>query len=581
MSFEEQQIAPDSLTIEPLALGVDDPGQRNFHMHMVEDLFTAVASARPEECNDGMMLVDSELRVPIEEVSRRYEEARQDPNFGPDQAWRIWKECFDVPKYARHPLQAADQNGRPLEKYLQDTWQDLSYHPKDSENSTLIGTRNPHLRAGDGGRYNVGYYWDLEVAVRGLAVDTMKDPSKLPLMRGIVQNIADIIDRFGYVPNGMRTHYAGRPARGGKQAEEGRSQPLSFFSMVEQLDQVESYLTGRETNVIEDFLPQVVKEYEWWTRGEQGLEGAVGRKAVERVVHYEGFYVGRHFSASRDPRAESLEEDLKTAAKAPWRDPGDVFQNLIAGAEQGTDYDPVTQCLDPTQLATIDVLSRIPVQNNVRLAQCEAFIAAAHERAGRSKLAAQVRHRFERRVQFIQTHMWNKEAGEFRDLDWVRGEQIPYGSITMVTPVAAGFALPEQKLQVSQKLVDTYLLSGGFATSELEVDEPEQWQRGKGKANGWAGQQIDAVDALQATAVMLGERHYAVAAHIAMMRWLRHNRAIYKQYGTIAEKIDVASEVPKPGYSGEYPTQGGFGWSRAAMIIFAERLRQRRERTHA
>ena len=65
-----------------------------------------------------------------------------------------------------------------------------------------------------GGRFRELYYWDSYFTLLGLVRDGRRD-----LAQGIVDNFADLITRYGHVPNGTRTYYL------------SRSQPPVFFLM--------------------------------------------------------------------------------------------------------------------------------------------------------------------------------------------------------------------------------------------------------------------------------------------------------------------------------------------------------------
>ena len=69
-----------------------------------------------------------------------------------------------------------------------------------------------------GGRFRESYYWDTYWIVLGLIATDMLDTAE-----NIILNFAAIIDRYGYIPNGLRQYYL------------TRSQPPFLFLMVKDL----------------------------------------------------------------------------------------------------------------------------------------------------------------------------------------------------------------------------------------------------------------------------------------------------------------------------------------------------------
>lgn len=571
--------------LDPELVDARTPDEQAFYLDELGELFDLVASKRNSECPDGMMLVDSIPEIPVQHLVALFENARHEEGFD---AWSFWKQHFHVPDYSKLG-NSMGPNGVDLNTYLSQSWHDLTYHvPKDT--GTLIGTEFPHIRAGKGNRYAVGYYWDL-AGLRGLAVEAMQDQEKRQLLYGVAANLRNTVRRFGYIPNGLRTYYTGRPARNGEPGIDGRSQPPTFLDVIRMVSKVEASW-GNETNIEEEFLPEIVQEYEWWMRGEQYLRHAPAGSAAEHVVKLDGgAYMARHYSGNRTPRPESFMEDIETASKERDRLPEEVFQNLGSGAEQGTDFCPTIQCKDPTRLETMQVLDIIPVELNSLLADYERFIADCHLRAGRSNLEAEFRDRFSRRTDFLHAHNYDPRTGMFHDYNWKTRERVPHLSMSTAVPLRLGFTTMEETVGVSRNLTDmsgdSFLQVGGFVTTLLKLEYPQQWERGFEQGNGWPRQQYDGVAALETVGPRLQElreqrgidikgsplyhQHQQLAlaglraARYARQRWISHNKAIYEQHGTLMEKVDVVGKHPRIGHNGEYPTQQDFMWTIGMM----------------
>ena len=74
-------------------------------------------------------------------------------------------------------------------------------HP---ERYTSITLKNKHMMV-PGGRFREFYYWDSYWIVRGLLSSNMVSTAQM-----VVENLLDLVDRFGFVPNGSRLYYLNR-----------------------------------------------------------------------------------------------------------------------------------------------------------------------------------------------------------------------------------------------------------------------------------------------------------------------------------------------------------------------------------
>jgi alpha,alpha-trehalase len=73
----------------------------------------------------------------------------------------------------------------------------------DESQSSLIATPFPFVIAG--GRFREFYYWDSLWITEGLLLSGMTDSAI-----HMLNNFAQMINKYGYVPNGARIYYQGR-----------------------------------------------------------------------------------------------------------------------------------------------------------------------------------------------------------------------------------------------------------------------------------------------------------------------------------------------------------------------------------
>ena len=96
-----------------------------------------------------------------------------------------------------------------------------------------------------GGRFREPYYWDSYWIIEGLL---RTGGSFVTISRNIIENFLDLVEEFGFVPNGARIYYL------------NRSQPPLLSQMVR------IYLEHtNDLSILERALPILIKEHEFWT----------------------------------------------------------------------------------------------------------------------------------------------------------------------------------------------------------------------------------------------------------------------------------------------------------------------------
>lgn len=507
-------------------------------------LFAAVASHRdPVYFHDGKEIVDSMPRSALGAISVAYATASTAPGFQPA---RFWHEHFEIPSY--YIAQSEITQAASVEEYSRQMWSALTYHAPEDQ-GTLLGTRKPTLKPGE--RFGESYYWDLQDGVSGLLTAAKNDHElerhrKEELALGIADNIAEQIERHGFMPNGLRRYY------------DGRSQNPALVSIVKSLV---GYFGDRKPELVETYLPAIVKEYEWWMRGEAVHRFSDQPYASLRVVHLpKGLLLNRHWDKYDSPRPESYQEDMETAARNPAVHPAITYRNLRAGAESGRDF-TARWLTDADRLETIHTTDFATPELNSMLFEYEKFIAEAHKAAGRSVLAEKFQVRFERRREAIDTYLWNEAQGCYYDFDFVNFQQSDIKSVGTAYPVARGAASVEQAKGVAAVLARDLLQRGGLVSTLTESDQ--QWDM----PNGFARDQKEGVQAL------LVANEKATAAEV-IRRWLRTDQEVFRKFGVLFEKNNVVARQALPGGGGEYPVQRGFLWSIGVNTEFRHMLHQ-------
>ncbi len=380
-----------------------------------------------------------------------------------------------------------------------------------------------------GGRFREIYYWDSYFTMLGLIRDGHRDAAA-----SMVDDFADMLDRYGHIPNGSRSYYL------------SRSQPPFFYLMVGLLsdDPGQSYAR---------YLKALKREHDFWMKGADGL--AAGQATAHVVRLADGTLLNRYWDAKDSPREESYAEDVALAATS-GRPSADVYRDIRASAESGWDFSS-RWFADGANFKTIETTSLVPVDLNSLLYGLEQAIAEGCRQTGDTACARDFDAQAKARAAAIRGHLWNEQAGAFEDMNWRTGRQTGRLSAATLYPLFTGLADAAQADKVATTVEGRLLRAGGLATTTA-TGTHQQWD----EPNGWAPLQWIAVFGLDRTG------HRALADTIAA-RWVRTVSAVYGCTGRLVEKYDV--DTGRPGGGGEYPVQDGFGWTNGVTRALLDR----------
>jgi alpha,alpha-trehalase len=424
---------------------------------------------------------------------------------------------FTAPPSPAGAASASDAGLVPLKAHIAAIWPRLMRSPQAPQPySSELPLAHPYVVPG--GRFREIYYWDSYFTMLGLMGDGHRDTTA-----AMTQDFADLIDRYGHVPNGSRTYYL------------SRSQPPVFYLMV-------GLTADGPDDAFARYLPELRREYAYWMQGATGL--APGRAVAHAVAMPDGAILNRYWDALDTPRDESFREDTALAATTP-RPAADLYRDLRAAAESGWDFSS-RWFADSRSLASIETTSIVPVDLNALLFGLERAIARGCARAGDKACATGFEARAVRRRAAMDKYLWDRRSRTFQDYDWRVGAQTARPSAAMLFPLFVGEASRDQAAGVASYVRAHLLAEGGVLATPRRTGQ--QWD----SPNGWAPLQWAAVSGLNA----YGHRDLA---RLIAKRWLRTVSRVYAATGKMLEKYDV--ESAKPGGGGEYPLQDGFGWT--------------------
>lgn len=416
---------------------------------------------------------------------------------------------------------------KPITLHISELWDVLTRTP-DREAGSLLPLPHPYLVPG--GRFREVYYWDSYFTMLGLQVS-----KRIDIIENMVNNFAYLIDTFGFIPNGNRSYYL------------GRSQPPFFASMVLLLSEMKG------DSILQQYLPQLEKEYQFWMDGEEQLSDNVPthRRSVRMP---DGSVLNRYWDDFDTPRPEAFIEDQHLASRS-GRNLSEVYRHIRAAAESGWDFSS-RWFKDGNDMGTIQTTDLIPVDLNCLLCSMEMLLSITYGNQGNNAKSEQLFARFLQRKTAIQKYCWNEEKGFYFDYQFRENRFSEAYTLASVFPLFFALADMQQASKVADIIENRFLQPGGLLTTLQHTGQ--QWDA----PNGWAPLQWIAYQAF--SRVPYG--FHALAKKIRD-NWMHNNEKVYAATGKLMEKYNVTDTGSQAG-GGEYPNQDGFGWTNGVYLKF-------------
>jgi len=426
---------------------------------------------------------------------------------------------FTVPEVRESTYRS--QAGEDVCAHIISLWPVLTRQPDQPvAGSSLLPL--PHRYVVPGGRFQEIYYWDSYFTMLGL-----ETPERRALANDMLENFAHLIDTYGHIPNGNRTYYL------------SRSQPPFFAAMV-------ARAAARDGDaVLTKFLPQLLREHEFWMEGADKLAPGSAHRRVVRLRN--GTVLNRYWDDRATPRDEAYREDIATAA-ASRRPATEVYRSLRATAESGWDFSS-RWLADGHTLATIRTVDVLPVDLNSLMYEQERAIARGLA-LKQDPQAKRWEELAKQRAQAMRAVFWNEQRHFYTDYLWRENRLGDAVTLAGLYPLYFGVAEAEQAKQTASTLRLTLLRPEGVVPTP--VVSGEQWDA----PNGWAPLVWMTIEGL---------RRYGEAdlADFIARGWRRENVDVFRRTGKLTEKYDVTGNADARG--GEYPNQDGFGWTNGVL----------------
>eukprot|EP00891_Asterochloris_glomerata_P003247 jgi/Astpho2/3247/e_gw1.00052.22.1_t len=394
----------------------------------------------------------------------------------------------------------------------------------------------PYPTGVPGDRFRQLYYWDSYWVLQGLLVCGMTETATSQ-----VRDLMTLLQDYGHVPNGARRYYL------------NRSQPPLLSQMVSLV-----YNANPDISLLQDALPLLQDEHDYWTSAPKGLQVAGPDGEV--------YSLSRYYANWTLPRPESYTEDVQSAAGMSPDAQARLWRDLASGAESGQDFSS-RWFTDPTNISTIRTTQIIPAELNAYLFQMENNIARFAEILGENETAAAFTDAAHQRQEAVNTLMYDEASGHWRDLiiedDSASPVQVSQRDtgieyISDYIPLWVGMAGPgsEQAANVTQAFFESGLINVAGCTIST-FNSSQQWDF----PSSWPPTEWMMITALQNYG---GDPGQVQARNMAQV----YLDSMYQGFQTSGHMIEKYNALAPglAGYGGEYTTQTGFGWSNGVAL---------------
>uniref|UniRef100_A0A0M3I3U5 Trehalase n=1 Tax=Ascaris lumbricoides TaxID=6252 RepID=A0A0M3I3U5_ASCLU len=452
-------------------------------------------------------------------------------------------ECYPV-DWVAFPssfLKIEDYHLRRWALHLHRIWRDLCRRVKDDvrqhqELYSLLYVPHPFIIPG--GRFREFYYWDSFWILKGLLFSEMYETAK-----GVIRNLAYMVENHGFVPNGGRVYYL------------IRSQPPLLSPML-----YEYYLATGDLEAVNEILPMLEKEYNFWL-----MQRA---RPFYDESENEKFQFFQYRAHMKTPRPESYREDMDLVRNITSDAEKELlWSNVASAAETGWDFS--TRWFAQSgpamhHMRSIRTWSIVPVDLNAFMCMNARILASLFEITGNFSKVFLYQARYEQAKMAMKQIHWNETDGIWYDYDLDRKVHSNTYYVSNALPLYAKCYDDED--DVTPHRVYEYLkregvlnFTKGLPTS-LAMGSEQQWD----KENAWPPMVHMVIEGFRTT----GDPQLMKAAETMATQWLGVTYKSFIRTHSMFEKYNVSAmtEECSAGSGGEYEVQTGFGWTNGVIL---------------
>ncbi len=391
-----------------------------------------------------------------------------------------------------------------VKRYIENNW-DFCIKENKEDEGTLIGLPYPYTVPAVG-HFDEMYYWDTYFINQGLLLSGRFEQAK-----NNVDNMLFLVKRYGFMPNGNRTHYL----KG--------SQPPFLSLMVKDV-----FGHSQDKNWLKEAYETLKIEYDFWTNQRStplGLSRYIGIQEFDEkaIAQYFTERVGLDFHVSNQQKA----------------------RHFYATAESGWDINP-RWMLEGYNFAPVDLNSLLFAFEENMCYFAEILGLEGHEWSDKAA----------KRKELMTKYMENEE-GLFLDYHFVTQEKSQVFSVASLYVLFVGLASESQAAAIVKNLHRLEAEHGILTCEKNDVPGSYQWDY----PNGWACLQYIAIKGLDCYGYREEAKRIATKYVSLVDKVFSETGNLWEKYNVVEGNINVVNEYDLPPM---------MGWS-AGVYLFASR----------
>lgn len=403
-----------------------------------------------------------------------------------------------------------------IKQYILDNW-DKTIKFNQNDDDTLIGLPKPYTIPCASDMFQEMYYWDTYFTNVGLMLSGREEQAK-----NNADNMMYLINRYGMMPNGNRTHYL------------NRSQPPFLSQMIREIFDALGDMEWLRTEA----YPTLEKEYDFWQNNRQGENGLA---CYGGVFKNEGAENG--FCNYFCERASLLNPQDKETRK-------EYAYACLAQCESGWDLSS-RFALDAHKVNAIDLNSLLFI--------LETNMAYFAEKLGKNEDKILWDKRAEERSRLINKFLWDNDRKMFCDRNTQKDKLNGVFSAASFYPMFAGLATEEQ---AKNTVANLSLIECEYGVAGCEDNGKLmglQWDY----PHGWACLHYIIIKALlkygyKEDALRIAEKYVET-----VVRNFETTNNLWEKYNVVTGKVSVTNE---------YDTPPMMGWSAGIYLYCLDLL---------
>lgn len=321
-------------------------------------------------------------------------------------------------------------------EFIKQNWDNcVRYEPED--NDTLIGMPYPYIVPTASNAFQEMYYWDTYFTCKGLVLT-----GRTELAKNCAEDMAFLIDKYGFMLNGNRTYYL------------GHSQPPYFCMIVKTV-----FDETNDKEWLARMYTAIEKEYEFWQSKRLAPIGL-------------NFYSNCKVDEEEGKRAyENITNRVRYKKPiSEYESYADFAENVYAECESGWDFNPRFD-FKCKSFAPADLNSNLYVYE-VLMAHFSVILENGNENLWQE--------RAEKRKELMNKYLWNGEF--FADYNFNEDKFSNVFSAAAFHPLWAGIASDEQAKSTYSHLDRIEMNCGIAACEDTKTEFVYQWAY----PNSWA-----------------------------------------------------------------------------------------------